>query len=230
MKRLICIILYLVFTQLVIAQSISRDSLEKVITPLVKKEVDAKLGGLQWALGISVAGLTVLGIYLWVWKIKQTSEKIIKEKVDALIENKLADKIGVKLELVKSYFKEIEEAQAIKQKRILVISKTCGKRDTIVKAIEKAGFSTIPIFKTLSEYSAGIDTNHFDLILFDNEDGTLEETEMTAIVDEHEQALKFVCFSTVDVSSAIFKAYNKKVRFIKDIINMDFALTNALKS
>ena len=61
-------------------------------------------------------------------------------------------------------------------------------------------------------------------------DATLEEAEITAIVDKYEQAFKFVCFSAVNFSDDNYKKYISKVRFMKDINNMDFALMSALKS
>lgn len=185
---------------------------------------------MRTAFGIAVGTISILGIYLWVWKIKQTAEKVIEEKADKLIEDQLADKIGVKYELIKSYFQEIERAQELKQKRILVVNKDTGKKLSIEKIIENAGFSNKPIFKKWSEFEKGIDTNNFDLLLFDNLDTELSEEDIKSAVKKYNESLKFVYFTSEDMSAENYQLLRSVVRFVKEEGYLGDAITNALKS
>lgn len=232
MKRLILITYFLLGVKLITAQSntITRDSLEKIITPIVKKEVEAELKNIWLFTGITISGLTILGVYLWIWRIKKIAEEAITKKADKIIEDQISQKLGVKSELIQAYFKEIEQAQKLKQKRILVVNKDAGKRLSIEKVITNAGFLTVPIFKKWAEIAGGIDTNQFDLLLFDNEDGNLNETEIIKLVNDYGEALKFACFTGVDVTPESYRLLSSKVRFAKDINYLAQAIENALKS
>jgi len=229
-KVLIIVTFSLLLAVDVYGQSASQDSIKLIIQEQVENEVNEQLTWLKTIFGITVGTISILGIYLWVWKIKQTAEKVIEKKADKLIEDQLADKLGVKSELIKSYFQEIERAQELKQKRILVVNKHVGKKTTLEKAIEKAGFTTTPIFKKWTEVENGIDTNKYDLLLIDNEDGSLTEEEITNLVKKYSQSLKFACFTSVDISPESYKLLNGVVRFAKDINYVGGTIENALKS
>ena len=229
-RLLIIVTLSLLLAAEVYGQSASQYSIKLIIQEQVESEVNEQLSWLRTIFGITVGAISILGIYLWVWQIKQTAEKVIKEKADKLIEDQLADKFGVKSEIIKSYFQEIEKAQLLKQKRILVVNKHVGKKTTLEKAIEKAGFTTTPIFKKWSEVENGIDTNDYDLLLIDNEDGSFSEEEIKEIVKRYSQSLKFACFTGVDVSAENYKILSGVVRFAKDMNYLGDAIKNALKS
>lgn len=204
------------------------DSLQIIIEKIVEKEVDSQMSWIKWILGFSVSGLSILGIYLWFWQIKKSVEKAIKEKVDTIIEEKMADKIGVKFEVLKSYFQEIQHTQALKQKRILVINKTAGKWIDLEKAILKAGFQ-LPLFQKWEQILPGIDTNLYDLILIDNHDGEISEKDIVQLYEKYNSSLRIVCFTSKDVSNETFQLVSGKVRFAKDINYIGIAIENALK-
>lgn len=90
----------------------SLDSLTKVyIDQAVKKEIESQNNQIYWWLGISAGGLSVLGIYLGVYKIKKSAEKAVEEKVASLVNKEIAEKVGVKAEILREYFKNIERKQ-----------------------------------------------------------------------------------------------------------------------
>jgi hypothetical protein len=75
---------------------------------LVKTEVQTQLNWWYLLTGISFASISALGIFLFFWKSKKIAEELLKGKAEELIEGKMADKIGVKFELIKKYFQDIE--------------------------------------------------------------------------------------------------------------------------
>lgn len=229
MKRLL-VLLFFCFWQFSSSAESSADSLNTVIKELVKTEVETQLHWWYSLTGTSIASISILGIILFFWKSKKIAEDLLKRKAEELIEGKMADKIGVKFELIKKYFQDIEQTQLLRQKRILVVNKDAGKKIHLVKTIEKGGFTSNPVFMKLTELEAGIDTNDFDLLLIDNEDAKFSEEEILNLVDTYKASFKFACFTGVDVSAETFKKLNGVVRFAKDVNYIESAIENALKS
>lgn len=221
---------------------IAMDSLKVIVETETQKQVAKQLVYPKIFLGVSVAGLSFLGVFLWFWKIKKIAENVVKEKTQNLVELQIAEKIGVKMETLRQYFQEIEKREAaIRQKRILVVNKEAGKRLDLEKLIQNAGFAAdteeLLLFKKLSEVALAndqgknteyiIDTNKHDLLLIDNFDSRCTEKEIEGLIEKYKGALKLVCFTKSDFEN--YKIFSQYAKIVKMEERLGQALVDALK-
>ena len=239
LKSILLVIFFSLWTITLLAQNGAlTDSLQTYIQQQVQAEVKQQLEWIYKIFGFTAILLTVWAAITWFYRIKKVAETQIDKKAGEIVENKISEKVGVKTNLIRAYFQRLEAEQRLYQKRILIVNATAGKRLVLEDMLADAGFSNISgsnkekqtvFFKTLIQLETGIDTNKYDLLLFDNYDGQLQETEMTKIVDQYGQALKFVCFTNTDWGQKNYHLYNKKIKFVKEISYLGDALRNALK-
>jgi hypothetical protein len=164
------------------------------------------------AAGIVGAG----GLIFWFWKMK------LPDIIEKEVEKKIGEKAGVKAELVRTYFKRLESEENLKNASILVINKSVGLRDSLRIFLEKKGYKNLK-FKTLDQVNQGFEAQDFKMIVFDNEDTLLEESEIKSIMDRYATAYgsKFVCYTKKSLDMYRDAQYNTRIKIIQDIINLD---------
>jgi hypothetical protein len=230
MKKIVILFLLIGTTQVLNAQiPISKLELDTMIQLEVNKQISKKLPT-DWTeiLGLSALGLGVATALFFM--LKSTLSKILENQIEKEVEKRIGNMVGVKVDLVKEYFADIVAEKELKKKRILVVNLNTGKKTSIETALKNAGFSTLPIFKTMAEIDNGLNTNDFDLLLFDNEDNQLSITQMTTVIDRYQNALKFTCFTSQDWDNNSFLNYRSKIRFAKQPNYIGDAVTASLKS
>ncbi len=233
-KEFLPVILFgvLIFCALDCPAQITSDSLKALIKIEAEHQVAQQLFYPKVFLGISVAGLSVLGLLLWFWRIKKIAEGVVKEKTQNLVESQIAEKVGVKMETLRKYFQEMEKQdEGIRQKRILVVSKVAGKRLELETLIRNAGFAASSevflLFRKLSEMVSGIDANKHDLLLIDNFDSQFSETEVTDLIDKYKGSFKLVCFTKSDFDN--YKSFSQNAKIVKMEERLGQALIDAVK-
>ena len=164
-----------------------------------------------------VAGIVGAGcLIFWFWKVK------LPDTIEKEVEKRIGEKAGVKAELVRTYFKRLESEEKLRASSILIINKSIGLRDSLKSYLEGKGYAKIK-FKTIEQINQGFDTQEFKMILFDNEDTFLDESEVKQIMDKYADAYgsKFVCFTKRNFDIYKDSNYNKRIKIIQDIINLE---------
>lgn len=208
---------------------ISSDSLEQMIQSAVKTEVEAQLNWLYWLLGISITGLTILGLILWFWRIGKVVDKAIATKTDGIVERKLGEKVGVKPELIRSYFDKIGKLEGLYQTPIYVLNAKQAKRTEIENTLVQGGFKFSDGFNLAHFEANGIDANKYKVVLFDDEDGKLGEEKIIEIFEANKEVIPvFVCYTKKNWEQ--YNVYSKKIKLAKDIANIASYIESDLKS
>ena len=231
-KLLPLMLLLLVFGFGAYAQ-IAKDSLSLLVEQEVDTQLDEKLKPLKFLLGISVATLSVLGVFMWFYRIKKIANEVVEKRVSSLVEKQIAEKFGVKMKTLQRLLKEAEERHdAVAQKRLVVVNKSAGKRIALERLIEEAGFpvsdSKRLAFMTLEAVKKeSIKTNDFDVLLIDNSDEQLQEAEITWLMNDYEGQLRLVCFTKADLKN--YAELSKKAKIVKMEERLGQALIDAAK-
>ena len=118
------------------------DSIQTYIQKQVQLEVKEQLNWIYKVFGIVATLLTIWAAITWFYKIKKVAEKQIETKAGAIVDAKISDAVGVKTDLIRSYFHKIEQEEELFHKSILVINAEVGKRLALEEVLEDAGFST----------------------------------------------------------------------------------------
>ena len=217
-----------VFTATVQAQDVFSDSLKQIIAQEVDLEVKDQLEWLYWLFGVSVGGLFILGIYLWIWRIKKVTDKLIAEKVDRLVEEMISEKTGVKTEILRAILQEQASQKEVKQKRIIVLSKDKGRKKELAEKLLSAGFKDL-IFLGQEELDQ-LDTNGVALILINNdkEKEQFQEEELTALFDDLRHQVR-LAYLGPQVGTNMFNKYKSIVKFTNVESYLITNLTEALR-
>lgn len=201
----------------VVADSLSKKG-ETYLEKKINTVFDSKLTPVYWLIGGSILSITGYAIYLFFIGIKKKVNVMIDPIVSKVIEEKLSAEFGIKAETLRTFFLDLESKQtAQKAKRILVLSKGGEKKNQILESIRNQGYVIPSLFWSLDTYKIKFDANNFDIIVFDNEDGKLGITEMTDIIENHNNGIKFVCYTLEDWDNLNYKKYNNIfIKFAKD--------------
>lgn len=167
-------------------------------------------------------GPVLAAIVTWLGLRKKAEDWAEKE-----ITKKASEKFGVDWAIVHQLVEEKKRDAAIKSKRLAIVNKLTGRRQDLVAMLEKQGFKTTPPqFFTLEAFNTKFDYNQFDLIILDNHDGKLDETDLRQIIDKHQ--FPYVLYTVEQTSKAFFEDYKSKVKFaqiqqnISDYISQSF--------
>lgn len=142
----------------------------------------------------------------------------LRKKVDDWAEKeitkKASEKFGVDWAVVKQLVDEKKRDATIKAKRLAIVNKETGRRQDLVSMLEKYGFKNPPPqFFNLADFNIKFNHNNFDLVVLDNHDGELTESEMRQIIEAHQ--FPYVLFTNTDLSSEFFNDFKVKVKFAK---------------
>ncbi len=153
-------------------------------------------------LGFLLGGLfTYLGI-------RSRLQKWAEEQVTL----KASEKLGVDWTIVKQLVDDKRRDDAIKSKRLAIVNKKTGRRQDLVTTLEKYGFKNpSPQFFNLTDFATKFDHNQFDLIIIDNYDSQLTETDIRRIIAAHQ--FPYVLFTVEQTSKAFFDEFKGKVKF-----------------
>lgn len=176
---------------------------------------------------ISTALTAVVAWYTTGKKINTAVEEAVKHKVDKLVDQKISEKIGVRTAFLHAYFSKLQSNEILKEKRILILNKNLGKDYTLAEQLEKDGYKSIS-FQLFEPALNELNVNHFDLVLFDNRDGELEESQTIEFINRYKLAFKYVCFTCEDWTQESYSRYRDKVKFVKDSSKLSNAITQCL--
>lgn len=158
-----------------------------------------------WAILGPIFGMAIVWLGLRK-KVEDWAEKEITKKAN--------EKFGVDWVTVKLLVDDKKRDALIKAKRIAIINKETGRRQDLVTLLEKNGFNNpSPQFFSLVDYQTKFDFNKFDIVLLDNYDGLLTETDMRQIIEKHQ--FPYVLFTKTDLTPQFFTQFNSKVKFLK---------------
>lgn len=165
----------------------------------------------------------VWNVFLNVWAIlgpiigALTTWLLIKSRIQKWAEEEVTkkanEKFGVDWAVVKQLVDDKKRDAAIKAKRLAIVNKVTGRRQDLVVMLEKYGFRNPPpqSFHWTDFNSDKFDYNQFDLIILDNHDGQLTETELRQIIEKHQ--FPYVLYTVEQTSKAFFDEYKGKVKF-----------------
>lgn len=130
------------------------------------------------------------------------------------VTKKANEKFGVDWTIVKQLVDEKRRDIAIKSKRLAIVNKTTGRRQDLVTMLEKYGFKNPPPqFFKLDDFNTKFDYNQFDLIILDNHDNQLTESELQQIIEAHQ--FQYVLYTNSELSQDFFNKFQGKVKFAK---------------
>jgi hypothetical protein len=130
------------------------------------------------------------------------------------VTKKATEKFGVDWEVVKQLVDDKKRDATIKAKRLAIVNKHTGRRQDLVKMLEKYGFkSPPPQFFNLTDFNTKFDYNDFDMIILDNHDSQLNEQEMREIIEKYQ--FPYVLYTSSELSTDFFNLFNSKVKFAK---------------
>jgi len=130
---------------------------------------------IAWA----IATFTAFSIAsLWLWARKNT-ERIITGRANAILE----DKFGKH-----PVFAQYQKEQKAKQSSIFMIGEKQGHVE-LKKQLKNNGFEQVEFYPISEIYM--FKTNKHDLIFFNDENGTLTQTQMDEIVDKYPEQMMF---------------------------------------
>ena len=138
--------------------------------------------------------------------------KKIEDWVEKELTKKANEKFGVDWATVKQLVDAKKRDNLIKSKRLAIVNKQTGRRQELVSLFDKNGFTSYQFFK-LDDFNTKFDHNQFDLILFDNFDGGLEENEMSAIIKNNQ--FQYILFTLKDTTNSFFSEYKSIIKFAK---------------
>lgn len=185
-------------------------------TPLTEEEI-ANLKNLaeyntRWSFFLNVwafLGPLLAAIVTWLGLRKK-----IEDWAESQITKKASEKFGVDWAIVKKLVDKETHILNVRQKRIAVINKKDGKRNDLVAILTKSGFDEKNIhFYTLDKMKDFEENNH-DIILLDNFDGSLSESEMEEQITKKLPKFNFLVFTNVDVG--FYSKYGPKVKIVKN--------------
>ena len=133
------------------------------------------------------------------------------------ITKKANEKFGVDWATVKQLVDTKKRDNLVKSKRLAIVNKQTGRRQELVSLFDKNGFTSYQFFK-LEDFNTKFDHNQFDLILFDNFDGGLEENEMSQIINSNQ--FPYVLYTPGPASVTFFSNFKGKVKFAQNEQNI----------
>lgn len=155
----------------------------------------------------AILGPLLAVLVTWLGLRKKVADWAEKE-----ITQKATEKFGVDWATVKQLVDEKKRHAAIKAKRLAIVNKEIGRRQDMVTMLDNYGFKNPPPqFFNWTEFNAKFDHNQFDLVILDNHDGQLTETELQQVMEKYQ--FPYVLYTVKQTSQTFFEKYKDKVKF-----------------
>lgn len=212
--------------ELQVADSLSAKG-QKIIERQIDKSLEDKLSPFKWIAGTTVFGITAYAIFLWFYGLKKQIETAIQTKAQAIVEEKIAKSVDIKVEELRQLLNESNKHKVLKASaRIAIINKQ-GKYLALSNEIEKNGFKTDD-YRQMDKLSTEIGINTCNFIVIDNSDNAYPEKDVVAFFDMYKERIKILYLATSDLSTENFQKYRNSVKIIKLLDRLGDTINNAL--